>query len=328
MDQADALVVAVDLGGTQIRGALSDLQGHFLKRMACATEAEQGREAVLDRLVDLIQQVRAPAGTRPCLGVGIGSPGPVDPKSGTILSPPNLPGWHHVPLRGILEERLGMPVRMANDGNVAVLGEWAFGAGQNCQNLLYVTISTGVGGGIISDGRLILGRQGLAGEVGHMTLKPDGPRCNCGNYGCWEALSSGTAIAREGAAAVREGRSEILAELCQGQPEQLAAKHVGQAAEQGEQVAAAIIRQAAVYAGIGVANLLHLFSPELVLIGGGVSNMGEMFLGPLRQTAQERLMPAYQDVPIRRAALGADVGLQGAVALFLLTEEAAWKGSL
>jgi len=207
-------------------------------------------------------------------------------------------------------------VRLANDANAAVLGEWAFGAGQGRQNLIYITISTGVGGGMIIDGRLVLGLRGLAGEVGHMTLQADGPRCNCGNYGCWEALSSGTAIARDGAEAVRSGQSSWLVELSQGDPDRVDARLVGEAAHQGDGAALQIIRQAARYSGIGVANLLHLFSPEVVLVGGGVSNLGDIFFEPLRRTAFKRVMPAYRNVPIVRAALGPDVGLLGAVALF------------
>ncbi|MGC8874704.1 MAG: ROK family protein, partial [Chloroflexia bacterium] len=266
-----SLVIAVDLGGTQIRAALCDLQGRFLRRAECPTGAADGLEAVLGRIVDLVEQVRAGAPGDSVLGVGIGSPGPVDALAGVIISPPNLPGWYEVPLRALLEERLQLPVRVANDANASALGEWAFGAGRGYRNVAYVTISTGIGGGIIADGRLLLGHRGLAGEVGHMTLEPDGPRCNCGNYGCWEALSSGTAIAREGAEAVRAGRAPILSRLVKGVAERVDAKLVGEAEAQGDKAAAEIIRRAAEYSGVGVANLLHLYSPEIVLIGGGVS---------------------------------------------------------
>ncbi len=309
-------VIAVDLGGTQIRAALSDLEGHFSLRLDCPTEAQRGREAVLTRIVDLIERVRQDAANDSILGVGIGTPGPVDARAGILLSPPNLPGWRDVPLRAILEERLQLPVRLANDGNAAALGEWAFGGGQGHQNVVYLTISTGIGGGVISDGRLFLGHRGLAGEVGHMTLEPGGPRCNCGNYGCWEALASGTAIARDGAALVREGASRILARLCGGVTEQVDARMVGQAAEEGDPAALEIIGRAARYSGVGVANLLHLYSPDIILVGGGVSELGDLLFGPLRRTARERVMPDYRDVPIQPAALGADVGLLGAVALF------------
>lgn len=320
--QSQPLVIAVDLGGTRIRVALSDLQGHFLHRIERATGAEEGREAVLDRLVDSIQQARQAAPSEgACIGVGLGSPGPLDPRTGVILSAPNLPGWENVPLQEIMEDRLGMPARLANDGNAAVLGEWAFGAGRGHQNLIYVTISTGVGGGIIADGRLVLGRRGLAGEVGHMTLQADGPRCNCGNTGCWEALASGTAIARQGAAAVLESRSPLLAELSQGVAGRVDAKLVGEAARRGDPVAGEIIQQAALYSGIGIASLIHLFSPEVVLVGGGVSKLGDFFLEPVRHIVHERVMAPYKDTPVKPAALGGDVGLLGAVALFLPEEE-------
>lgn len=312
-----SLVIAVDLGGTQIRAAACDLQGRFLRRAEHPTKAEEGLEAVLVRIVGLVEEVRAGLPKDRVLGVGVGSPGPVDPLAGVIISPPNLPGWYEVPLRSLLEERLGLPVRLANDANAAALGEWAFGAGRNYRNIAYVTISTGIGGGIITDGRLLLGHRGLAGEVGHMTLWPEGPRCNCGNYGCWEALASGTAIAREGAEAVRSGRAPILSRLVEGVAERVDAKLVGEADAQGDEAAAEIIRRAAEYSGVGVANLLHLYSPEIVLIGGGVSRLGERLFGPIRRVARERVMPPYRDVPILPAALRGDAGLLGAVALFL-----------
>lgn len=314
---AKPLVVAVDLGGTQIRVALSDLDGTFLRRIACPTEAGQGPEAVLRRLVARIQEIRQGIRDDDILGVGIGSPGPVDALAGVIISPPNLPGWNEVPLRDILEQRLSLPVRLANDANAAALGEWAFGAGRGHQNVVYVTISTGIGGGVISEGRLLLGHRGLAAEVGHMTLQPDGPRCNCGNYGCWEALASGTAIAREGAEAVRAGRSSLLTQMCAGQAEAVDARLVGEAADRGDPAAQEIIERVAVYCGVGVGNLLHLYSPELVLIGGGVSRLGDVLFSTMRRVARERVMPPYRDVPIELAALKADVGLLGTVALFL-----------
>lgn len=317
MSAKKPLVIAVDLGGTQIRVGLVDLTGNFLRRVACPTEADQGLEAVLRRLVSRIQEVRQGLADADILGVGIGSPGPVDPLAGQIISPPNLPGWTEVPLRDLLEQRLRLPVRLANDANAAALGEWAFGAGRGRQNMVYVTISTGVGGGVITEGRLLLGHRGLAGEVGHMTLQADGPRCNCGNYGCWEALASGTAMARDGAEAASSGRSPVLAELCQGAFERVDARMVGKAARRGDPVAGEIIERAAVYSGVGIANLLHLYSPEVVLIGGGVSRLGDVLFSTMRRVARERAMPPYRDVPIEPAVLAADVGLLGTVALFL-----------
>jgi len=311
------LVIAVDLGGTQIRVGLSDLEGNFLRRVACPTEAAQGLEVVLRRLVARIQEVRQGIPDGDILGVGIGSPGPVDALAGLIISPPNLPGWEEVPLRDLLEQRLSLPVRLANDANAAALGEWAFGKGRGRQNVAYVTISTGVGGGVIAEGRLLLGHRGLAAEVGHMTLQSDGPRCNCGNYGCWEALASGTAIAREGAEVVRAGRAPLLAEMCHNVPEDVDARMVGEAAGQGDGASRRIIELAGYYSGIGVANLIHLYSPEIVLIGGGVSKQGALLFDPLRQVVLERVMPPYRSVPIEAAALEADVGLLGTVALFL-----------
>jgi len=317
MDGQVPYAIAVDLGATQIRAALSDLEGHFLIRADCLTEAEGGMDAVLERVISLVGEVREKMPARgSLLGLGIGSPGPVDTRTGVIISPPNLPGWREVPLGVLLEERLSLPVRVANDGNAATLGEWAFGAGRGRRNVAYITISTGIGGGVIAGGRLLLGHRGLATEIGHMTLQADGPRCNCGNYGCWEALASGTAIAREGMEAVETGCSPQLVQLAQGVGERVDARMVGEAARQGDPVAAEIIERAAICCGVGVANLLHLYSPEIVLVGGGVSRLGELLFGPMRRTARRRVMPPYRDVPIEPAALEEDVGLLGAVALF------------
>ncbi len=314
------LVIAADLGGTRIRAALSDLEGHFLRRLEWPTEVERGRDAVLERIAALIHEVRGDLPIEELLGVGVGTPGPMDPRTGTVLAAPNMPGWIDLPLQDYLQQRLGLPVRLVNDANGAVLGEWVFGAGRGRQNLVYVTISTGIGGGVITDGHLLLGHRGLAGEVGHMTLRADGPRCNCGNYGCWEALASGTAIARDGAEAVRTGHSPLLAELCQGQPERVDARMVGQAARGGDAAAGEIIKQAARYCGVGMVNLLHLYSPEIILVGGGVSRMGELIFQPMRRVVREQAMPAYRDAPIEAASLGEDMGLLGAVALYRLEE--------
>ncbi len=310
--------MTIDLGGTRIRSALVDAAGRLLVRRECPTEAGQGPEAVIERIVGLAQEVReASPADGACIGVGVGAPGPLDAEAGLVLSAPNLPGWENLPLRQILETRLGLPVRLANDANVAALGEWRWGAGQGYSDLLYLTISTGIGGGIVADGRLLLGRRGLAGEVGHIILEPAGPRCTCGNRGCWEALASGTAIGREGARAVREGRAPLLAELCAGEADRVGASMVGEAARRGDPTAGRIIRRAAIYSGSAIASLIHLFSPGIVLLGGGVMALGDLFLRPIRQTVRRRVMPAYRDAPIARAALGGDAGLIGAAALFL-----------
>ncbi len=316
MEGARPLVIAADVGGTRIRAALSDMEGHILRRQEWPTETERGRDGVLDRIVELIQQVRGDTPASDVRGVGVGTPGPLDPRQGMVLSAPNLPGWYNLPLQSILQERLGLPVQLINDANAAALGEWVFGAGRGCQNLVYVTISTGIGGGVITDGRLLLGHRGLAGEVGHMTLEAGGPRCNCGNYGCWEVLAAGPAIGREGAEAVRDGLSPVLAELSAGQPHRVDARMVGEAAHRGDPRAKEIIARSAYYCGVGMVNLLHLYSPEIILVGGGVSKLGDLIYGPMRQVVQERAMPAYRGVPIKPASLGEDMGLLGAVALF------------
>jgi glucokinase len=240
-------------------------------------------------------------------------PGPVNPWTGVIASAPNLPGWRDVPFKEIVEAALGLPAHVGNDANLAALGEHSYGAGRGDDDMIYLTVSTGIGGGIIADGRLVLGTAGLAGEPGHMTILPDGPPCNCGNTGCLEVLASGTAIGREARRRLAAGEASALA----GQPiETVDAEDVVRAARAGDRLAAEVFGEAMGYLGVGVANLVHLFNPRAIIIGGGVSNAGDLLFHPVREAVRRRCMAAFrQDIRIIRAKLGDDVGLLGAAAL-------------
>jgi glucokinase len=304
-------VVAVDLGGTQIRAGLVDGE-RLLHRRAAPTASERGIDAVIDSIVGLIRDVSAAAG----LGsppVGVASPGPLDPRSGFIFEAPNLVGWYNVPLGDRLRAALQAPVFIGNDANCAVLGEHQFGAGRGVAHLVYVTISTGVGGGVISDNRLIEGTLGAATEVGHMTLDLNGPRCNCGNIGCWEVLAAGPAIAGQARAAIERGEATLMAELA---PDgQVTTPIVAAAAERGDAIAREILERAGRVAGFGLVNLAHLFDPDLILLGGGVTHAGDLVLGPARAIFDAYAMPNYRRTcRIGLAALGDDVGLYGAAA--------------
>ena len=246
--------------------------------------------------------------------MGVASPGPLDPRTGFIFEAPNLVGWYDVPLGDRLRAALQAPVFIGNDANCAVLGEHQFGAGRGVAHLVYVTISTGVGGGVISDNRLIEGTLGAATEVGHMTLDLNGPRCNCGNIGCWEVLAAGPAIAGQARAAIERGEATLMAELA---PDgQVTTPIVAAAAERGDAIARAILERAGTVAGFGLVNLAHLFDPDLILIGGGVTNAGDLVLGPARAIFDAYAMPNYRRTcRIGLAALGDDVGLYGAAAL-------------
>jgi glucokinase len=318
----DKYIVGVDLGGTRIRACLADERGTILARANRLTLAEEGLDAVLRRIVEAVREAIGKHKASEITGLGITAPGPLDPKTGVIFTPPNLPGWHNVPLKAILEKELGLPVYAGNDANLAALGERHFGAGQGVDDLIYITVSTGIGGGVIAGGKLLVGAAGAAAEVGHHTIDIHGPRCNCGNVGCLEVLAAGPAIARQAIAAIQRGEETLMATLAQQAGDVVTAAHVTRAAHAGDAVAGRIMRQVGEYIGVGVVNLLHLFNPRLVIIGGGVAmGAGELLFGPIREMVQERAMEIYRPTRIVPADLGDDVGLLGAVAL-VLTERA------
>lgn len=310
--------LGIDLGGTKILTALVDDQGQVLARARIATPSG-GPDPVVAAIMDSSRTVVARAGLALAAvgGVGVGAPGPMDPATGVVFEPPNLPGWRDVPLAEILAPRLRLPVFVENDANAAALGERWAGAGVGVDDLAYITISTGIGGGLILDGRLYHGAAGTAGEIGHMVIESGGPRCNCGRFGCLEALASGSAIARDARAAVQSGAATILASL---PDEALTAEAVARAAWDGDPVGRQIYARAAAALGIGVTNLVNLLNPAMVILGGGVARAGELIFAPVRrivrEEAFERPGSAVQIVP---AALGEDAGAIGAAAVARLS---------
>ncbi len=308
-------LVGVDLGGTQVRAIVCDREGHILSRAATLTLAHEGRDAVIRRILDTIIDAVGPRLWTEIAGIGVGAPGPLNPYSGVVVHAPNLPGWEDVPLRQIIAERFCVPVALGNDANLAALGEQRFGAGRGVNDLVYMTISTGIGGGIISGGELFLGHGGFAGEVGHQTILAGGPLCGCGNHGCLEALAAGPAIGRMGREAAEEGRGEALLALAGGDVSRISARVVSQAAAAGDATAIEIIRRAATYIGIGLANLANILNPELYVLGGGVTHAGPLLFDTIRETIRRTAMLATRDVRVERAVLGDDVVLWGAVAL-------------
>lgn len=308
-------LIAIDLGGTSIRAARFAPGGPPpLAHVKTATLASEGPEAVIGRILHSIHQV-APAGTAD-LRVGVGAPGPLDPRRGVILEAPNLPGWVNLPLRDILQERLGCPVAVGNDANLAALAEWRFGAGRGTQDMLYLTISTGIGGGVIIDGRLLIGHRGLATELGHMTVDRDGPPCSCGHKGHLEALASGPAIARRAQELIERGNpSRLAAPLHAGVP--LTAEAVGEAALAGDPLARQVLDEAGEAIGLHLASLMHAFDPEVIVLGGGVMRVGPLLRDAIERSLRSHILhPAYlQDLRLIPAALGDDVGLVGAMVL-------------
>jgi glucokinase len=318
----EKLIVGVDLGGTQIRAALADDEGRILRRASCLTLAEEGLKPVMGRIKGAIYEVMGATEREQLQGIGIVAPGLVDPWKGIIRGSPNLPGWKSVPLKALLEREFGLPVVVGNDANLAALAEQRFGAGQGVSDLIYITVSTGIGGGIIAGNRLLLGAQGFAAEVGHQTIEAQGPRCKCGNVGCLEVLAAGPAIARCARELIRTGVGTAIADLVDGDLDKITARVVSQAAQAGDPVAIELFRQAGFYIGVGIVNLLHLFNPGLIVIGGGVAKAGALLFEPIRATVRERAMASYywENTPIVPATLGDDVGLLGAVALVILQE--------
>jgi glucokinase len=319
-----AYVVGVDFGGTHLRAALVDNDGQIVEQLKRETRATLGPAAVIDRIAEAITDMHThvPLGDT-LAGVGAIAPGPLDPFEGIIFRAPNLEGWDNIPLADELRARVNLPVWIGNDANLAALAEHAYGAGRGLSDLIYLTISTGIGSGFIINNQMLLGARGMAAEAGHMQIIPDGPLCNCGNRGCIEAIASGPNIAREAAGRLRRGIESSLQHL-EHDP---TAREVVQAAKAGDAMAIDVLRRAGLFIGMAVANLVHLFNPQRIVIGGGVSNAGELLFGPMRQGANEHIMPSYRgSFDIVPAALGDDVGLLGAAALAFTQAERASAG--
>jgi glucokinase len=313
---AERPVLAIDLGGTQIRAALitPDLEVHA--RQAIPTADEQGVGSVVERICRLAVAVRdeaVNAAVPEPVGVGISSPGPLDPWRGIVVSPPNLAGWRNVPLVAPVEDALDLPTFLERDTNVAVLAEWRYGAAQGARNVIYVTVSTGVGGGIIADGRPVIGAEGMAGEVGHLIVDIDGPVCGCGRPGHLEAIGSGTALARDARALLDAGEAPVLAELA-ARAAEVDARLLGEAADAGDPACVAALERAWVAVGAGCASLVNLLNPDVIVMGGAIAVNRPRVL----EVAREEIVKRAFEVPAKRvrvvpAALGDDVSLIGSL---------------
>ncbi|ACX52907.1 ROK family protein [Ammonifex degensii KC4] len=311
-------VVGIDLGGTKIYTALATLDGKVRAEVKVPTQPEEGYRAVLERMAATVEEVKRQAGfNHPPCRVGLGVPGPLDPVRGVVHVAPNL-GWRDMPVKRDMEDILGVPVYLDNDANLAAWGEYRFGAGRGTQHLIYLTVSTGIGGGLILEGKIYRGACCLAGEIGHMTLWPEGPRCHCGNYGCLEALASGTAVAREARRLVAEGKGKGILAQAGGDPEAITAKTVGMAAAAGDAEALALFQEVGRWLGIGLATLLNLLNPEVIVFGGGMMASSAFFWDTMVAEMQRRALPATaSSVKLAKAELGGRSGVLGAVALAL-----------
>ena len=303
--RSPAAVLAIDIGGTKLAAGVVDAAGHVHSFLVTPTDGETGRDRVVERLLELGRRA-AEASELPwseIRAVGIGCGGPLDARRG-LISPPYLPGWHDVPLVAIAEEAYGLPVVVENDATAAAAGEHRYGAGAGTRNLVYLTVSTGVGGGVVVDGRLYRGSQGNGAELGHVTVDWRGRVCRgCGRRGCLEAYVSGTSIAER----AREAGLDLAT-----------AADVAAAARSGDAGAQAVWEETVAALACGLTSIVNLFEPELVVIGGGVSRAGEMLLGPVRERVRaDAMTPAGAEVEIVPSALGERVGVVGAAAIVL-----------
>ena len=307
-------VLAVDLGGTQIRAALVTPDRVVHGRRAAPTGDEDGVSATVARIAEVAAGVRAEAaaaGLPEPIGAGISAPGPLDPWRGIVIGPPNLRGWRDVPLVEEVGGALGLPTYLERDTNVAVMAEWRYGAAAGAQNAIYITVSTGIGGGIVADGRPLVGQQGEAGEVGHLVVAVDGPICGCGGIGHVEAIASGTALARQGEELLARGDAPILARLAQA-GEAVDARLVAQAADEGDGACADLLERAWVAVGALCASLVNVLNPEVIVMGGGIAENQPRLFEVVDQELERRVLPAlHGSVQIARAALGGDVSLIG-----------------
>lgn len=308
-------IIAVDIGGTSFRVALIDGRGDILARNVKPTRALEGSQRGIQRLKETIKATVGSESFTSIRGIAVGSAGPIDPELGMILTPPSLPTWHYVPVKAQLEDEFQVPVWVESDADFAALGEHRFGSGRGLERLVYVTVSTGIGGGIIIGGQLLRGTKVSIAEVGHMVVDPNGPVCNCGGRGHLEALASGTAIAHIAVGRILRGEGSSITTMVGGDVSKVKAYEVIQAARAGDVLATEVIRDAGMNLGLAVVSLIHIFDPEAVIIGGGVSNAGDLLLDPIRSVVAERAMPDFLDrAKVVRSALGDDSGILGAVA--------------
>ncbi|MBB6671998.1 ROK family protein [Cohnella nanjingensis] len=310
---AEEYVVGIDLGGTKIAAALFDGNGLLLNREQMETAGARTADEVVERMAGMVRSVSQ---GRTLTGVGLASPGAVNSRDGIVINGTNLPEWDNVPLKKWMEGKLGVPVQVVNDANAAAWGEYVRGAGQGASNMVYVTLSTGIGAGIVIEGQLLLGTHSFAGELGHAIIDPDGPVCSCGRRGCWEVFASGTAIRDTALRAMRE-RDSAIAELAAASGEEVSSRHVFEAMKLGDPVATEVIGRTIDHMALGMANVVHIFNPDRIVVGGGVSKAGDLLFPALREKTEELVMKPYRGTyTIVPAGLKDDVGLLGAAALF------------
>ncbi|BAS28706.1 glucokinase [Limnochorda pilosa] len=311
-----ALALGIDLGGTKIAAGVVDAAGRILGRGHRPTRPREGWEAVVGRMIEAGEEAlaEASAGVDDLLGVGVGSPGPVNPQTGVVVEAANL-YFKDVPVVRALYRHYRRPTYLEHDARAAALGEYRYGAGRGAANLVFVTVSTGIGAGIVLDGRLVQGSHFSAGELGHTVVVPEGPLCTCGQRGCLEAVASGTGIANLAREAMERGEAPVLRELAGGDPEGVDARLVAEAVRRGDPGCREVLDQATFHLGMALAGVVNLIDCDRIVIGGGVAKMGELLFEPVRRTVTACVVATARNVQIIPAALGPDAGILGAAAL-------------
>jgi glucokinase len=319
---ANKLTIGVDVGGTNLKAGLVDAAFAVVERREIETQAARGVDHVLARIAGLIGELREISGRNgaPVGAVGVGVPGPLDFARGLVFNAPNLPGWVNVPVRDRLSEACGAAILVENDANAAAYGEFVAGAGRDSQDMVLLTLGTGVGGGIVADGRVHRGAFGNAGEVGHIIVQPGGRACPCGQFGCLERYSSANAIEQRAAEAIRAGRPSRLADAMQHSGE-IDAPDVAAAARAGDALAAEIWDDACRYLALACTTLQHIVNPRVVVLGGGLINAGAQLLVPVRRHLEALTWRMADDRPrVEFATLGGDAGIIGAAAIAASSE--------
>ncbi len=306
--------IGIDVGGTNVKLALVDDKGNITYSNSVPTRAEMGYEYTVNNIKQAIRDllVETKLSTKDIEGIGFGFPGQVDYKSGVVRLAPNIPGWVDVPIAKLIEDEFKIPTRVDNDVRCAALGELNYGAGKGCENLICITVGTGIGSGLIINGKLVRGASNAAGEIGHIKLQMhDGPICGCGDTGCMEAFASGPSIVAMAENYIRGGKSTKFREMANGA--QITPYIVCEAAKAGDPVAKRIFTIMGEYIGIGLASVVNLLNPEKIIVGGGVADAGDLLLNPMKQTLKDRAMKIAGDaVEIVPAQLGNTAGVIGA----------------
>lgn len=311
MSSDNQLFLGIDLGGTDCKFGLIDAQGAVVDKCKHPTHAERGPDGVIDLIA---QHAREMIGSRSVAAIGMGVPGPMSSREGVVYEAPNLPGWNNVPVRDMLQQRIDIPAFLNNDANAAAYGEFWVGAGKDVQTMILFTLGTGVGGGIILDGELYGGPDDTAGELGHMVINFDGPQCGCGNRGCVEAYAGAKAVKRRATEAISQGVKTAI--RIPDDPEKFGAKAIYEAAVAGDEFARQIFREVGFALGVGAANCVNIFNPEMIVFGGAMSGAGDFIFDTVRNIVRQNAFdkPGSR-VKIEIARLGPDAGIIGAAGL-------------